>query len=84
MESINVLMVFSCTLRFKIYQMDIKSAFLNGYLNEEVLVAQPKGFEDLLHLDHVYKLEKALYCLKQGLRAWYEILTEYLLKIGYT
>ena len=51
-------MAFVCTLKFKLYQMDIKSAFLNGHLNEEVFVAQPKGFEDPLHPDHVYKLKK--------------------------
>ena len=76
-------MVFSYTLRFKLYQMDFKSVFLNGYLNEEVFVVQPKGFEDPLNPDHVYKLKKALYGLKQALRAWYERLTEYLLKGGY-
>ena len=46
---------------FKFFQMDIKSAFLNRYLNEEVFVAQPKGFEDPLHLDHVYKLKNSLW-----------------------
>ena len=76
-------MAFACLLRFKIYQMDVKSAFLNEYLNEEVFVAQPKGFEDPLHPNHVYKLKKALYGLKQALRAWYERLMEYLLKGGY-
>ena len=76
-------MEFACLLRFKIYQMDVKSAFLNEYLNEEVFIAQPKGFEDPLHPNHVYKLKKALYGLKQALRAWYERLMEYLLKGGY-
>ena len=60
LESIQLLMVFSCTLRFKLYQMDVKSALLNGYLNEEVFVAQPKGFEDPIRPNHVYKLKKAL------------------------
>ncbi|CAM8893214.1 unnamed protein product [Rhodiola kirilowii] len=59
--------------------MDVKSAFLNGLLNEEVYVAQPKGFEDPHHHDHVYRLKKALYGLKQGPRAWYERLTEFLI-----
>ena len=49
--------------------MDVKSAFLNRYLQEEVFVAQHKGFEDPLHPDHVYKLKKALYRLKQAPRA---------------
>ena len=64
--------------------MDFKSAFLSRYLHEEVFVAQLKGFEDPCHPNHVYKLKRALYGLKQALRAWYEILTKYLLKRGYT
>ena len=47
LESICLLMAFSCTIKFKSYQVDVKSAFLNGYLHEEVFVAQPKGFEDV-------------------------------------
>ena len=66
--------------------MDVKSAFLNGYLNEEVYVAQPKGFEDLIHPDYAYKLKKkkALYSLNQALRSWYERLLEYRVKKGYS
>ncbi|CAM8969212.1 unnamed protein product [Rhodiola kirilowii] len=63
--------------------MDVKSAFLNRLLNEEVYVAQPKGFEDPHHPDHVYRLKKALYGLKQAPRAWYERLTEFLINRGY-
>ena len=70
--------------KFKLYQMVVKSAFLNGYLNEEVYVAQPKGFMDLVYPQHVYKLNKALYGLKQGPRAWYERLTIYLGHKGYS
>ena len=62
-------MDFVCTLRFKLYQMDLKSAFLNGYLNEEVYVAQRKGFEDRIHPDHVCRFKKALYGLKRAPRA---------------
>src|SRR6266487_5356182 len=63
--------------------MDVKSAFLNGYLNEEVFVEQPKGFIEPTLPNHVYKLKKALYGLKQAPRAWYERLTEFLLSQGY-
>lgn len=63
--------------------MDVKSAFLNGYLNEEVFVEQPKDFEDPHHPNHVFKLRKAIYGLKQPPRAWYERLTKFLLEKGY-
>ena len=63
--------------------MDVKTAFLNGKINEEVYVKQPLGFEDSSNPNHVYKLDKALYCLKQAPRAWYECLAEFLLKNGY-
>ncbi|KAJ9566213.1 hypothetical protein OSB04_002179 [Centaurea solstitialis] len=64
--------------------MDVKSAFLNRKLTEEVYVAQPPGFTDPKHPDHVYKLNKALYGLKQAPRAWYETLSTYLIKEGFT
>ena len=64
--------------------MDLKSAFLNGFLKGEVYVAQPKGFIDLHFLDHVLYLKKALYGLKQAPRAWYDSLTEYLVTNGFT
>jgi hypothetical protein len=73
-----------CHLGFKLYQMDVKSVFLNGVLQEEVYVEQPKGFQDPHHPHHVYKLKKALYGLKQAPRAWYERLTTYLLAKGFT
>nr|GEW27277.1 retrovirus-related Pol polyprotein from transposon TNT 1-94 [Tanacetum cinerariifolium] len=62
-----------------IYQMDVKTAFLNGELKEEVYVSQPEGFVDPDHLTHVYRLKKALYGLKQALRAWYDTLSRFLL-----
>ena len=80
LESIRILMSIACTMNFKLYQMDVKCAFLNGYLNEEVFVEQPKGFEDL---DHVLRLKKALYGLKQAPRAWYDRLTQYFLDRGF-
>ncbi|CAM8968918.1 unnamed protein product [Rhodiola kirilowii] len=63
--------------------MDVKSVFLNGFLNEEVYVAQPKGFEDPHHPTHVYRLKKALYGLKQAPIAWYERLTVFIVDHGY-
>jgi len=73
----------SCILKFKLFQMDVKSAFLNGYLNEEVYVEQPKGFIDPRFPNHVYRLKKALYGLNQAPRAWYERLTQFLVNQGY-
>jgi hypothetical protein len=87
LESIRILLSIACHLDFKLYQMDVKSAFLNGVLQEEVYVEQPKGFQDPHHPHHphhVYKLKKALYGLKQEPRAWYERLTTYLLAKGFT
>ncbi|CAM8887225.1 unnamed protein product [Rhodiola kirilowii] len=72
LEAIRLLLALACHLKFKLFQMDVKSAFLNGLLNEEVYVSQPKGFEDPHHPDYVYRLKKALYGLKQAPRAWYE------------
>ena len=63
--------------------MDVKSAFLNGYINELVYVEQPPSFEDEKKLNHVYKLRKALYGLKQVPRAWYERLRDFLLSKGF-
>jgi hypothetical protein len=84
LESIIILLSIVCHLGFKLYQMDVKSAFLNGVLQEEVYVEQSKCFQDPHHPHHVYKLKKALYGLKQAPRAWYERLTTYLLAKGFT
>ncbi|GKB45480.1 copia protein [Tanacetum coccineum] len=65
LEFIRILLVYACALDFMLFQMDVKSAFLNGFINEKVYVAQPPGFIDFEKLDHVYKLKKALYGLKQ-------------------
>ena len=83
LKSIRILMSIACTMNFKLYQMDVKYAFLNGYLKEEVFVEQPKGFEDPHFPDHVLRLKKALYGLKQAPRAWYDRLTNYLLDRGF-
>ena len=70
-------------MNFKLYQIDVKCAFLNGYLNEEVFIEQPKGFKDPHFPDHVLKSKKALYGLKQTPRAWYDPLTHNLLNKGF-
>ncbi|KAG2404657.1 Retrovirus-related Pol polyprotein from transposon RE1 Retro element 1 [Vigna angularis] len=67
-------------MKFKLYQMDVKSAFLNGFIKEEVYVSQPPGFEDFKYPNHVYKLKKALYGLKQAHRSWYERLSTFLIE----
>ncbi|GJT84985.1 zf-CCHC domain-containing protein [Tanacetum coccineum] len=69
LESIMILLVYACALDFKLFQMGVKSAFLNGFINEEVYVAQPPRFIDFEKPDHVYKLKKALYGLKQAPKA---------------
>jgi hypothetical protein len=83
LEAIRILLAFSTHHNFKLYQMDVKSAFLNGPISEEVYVEQPPGFEDPQLPNHIYKLHKALYGLKQAPRAWYECLREFLLKKGF-
>ncbi|GJW75330.1 retrovirus-related pol polyprotein from transposon TNT 1-94 [Tanacetum coccineum] len=68
-ESIRILLAYACALDFKLFQMDVKSAFLNGFINEEVSVAQPTGFIDFVKPNHVYRLKKSLYGLKQAPKA---------------
>ncbi|GJV91749.1 retrovirus-related pol polyprotein from transposon TNT 1-94 [Tanacetum coccineum] len=63
----------------KIYQMDVKTAFLNGELKEEVYISQPEGFVNQDNPAHVYKIKKALYGLKQAPRAWYDMLPSFLI-----
>jgi hypothetical protein len=79
LESIRILLAYATYHGFKLYQMDVKSAFLNGPIMEEVYVEQPPGFEDSEYPTHVYKLSNALYGLKQAPRAWYECLRDFLL-----
>ncbi|KAJ9552124.1 LOW QUALITY PROTEIN: hypothetical protein OSB04_016169 [Centaurea solstitialis] len=83
LEAIRLFLAYAAHMNFKVFQMDIKNAFLNGKLNEEVYVAQPPGFVDPKFPDHVYKLNKALYGLKQAPRAWYDTLSTFLLSKGF-
>nr|GEU62568.1 hypothetical protein [Tanacetum cinerariifolium] len=79
-EAIRLFLAYASFMGFMVYQMDVKSAFLYGTIEEEVYVCQPPGFEDPDHSDKVYKVGKALYGLHQAPRAWYETLATYLLK----
>nr|GEW74567.1 retrovirus-related Pol polyprotein from transposon TNT 1-94 [Tanacetum cinerariifolium] len=79
-ESIRIFLAFVTYMNFKVYQMDVKSAFLSGKLKEEVYVKQPLGFESSEFPDYVFKLDKALYGLKQAPRAWHETLSIFLIQ----
>jgi hypothetical protein len=83
LESIQILLAYATHHSFKLYQMDVKSAFLNGPIKEEVYVEQPPGFEDDRYPNHVYKLSKALYGLKQAPRTWYECHRYFLMSIAF-
>ncbi|GJU32920.1 retrovirus-related pol polyprotein from transposon TNT 1-94 [Tanacetum coccineum] len=78
-EAIRIFIANAATKNMIIYQMDVKTAFLNGDLQEEVFVSQPEGFEDQDNPMHIYRLKKALYGLKQAPRAWYDTLSKFLL-----
>nr|GEX57449.1 hypothetical protein [Tanacetum cinerariifolium] len=79
LEAIRIFLAYAAHKNMVIYQMDVKTAFLNGNLREEVYVSQPDGFVDQDNPNHVYKLKKALYGLKQAPRAWYDMLSSFLL-----
>jgi hypothetical protein len=81
LESIHILLAYATHHGFKLYQMDVKSTFLNDPIKEEVYVEQPSGFKSEEHPNHVYKLHKTLYGLKQASRAWYECLRFFLMKM---
>jgi hypothetical protein len=83
LEAIRIFIAYACHKRFKVYQMDVKSSFLNEYLNEEVYMEQPEGFKLSDNPDFVCKLKKALYGLKQAPRAWYHRLDTYLQDKGF-
>nr|GEU66161.1 putative ribonuclease H-like domain-containing protein [Tanacetum cinerariifolium] len=82
-EAIRLFLAYASFMRFMVYQMDVKSAFLYGTIKEEVYVCQPSGFKDLDYPDKVYKVVKALYGLHQAPRAWFETLANYLLENGF-
>nr|GEW62294.1 hypothetical protein [Tanacetum cinerariifolium] len=83
MEAIRLFLAYDSFMGFMVYQMDVKSAFLYGTIEEEVYFCQPLGFDDLDYPDKVYKVVKALDRLHQALRAWYETLANYLLENGF-
>jgi hypothetical protein len=80
LESIRILLAYATHHEFKLYQIDMKSAFLNDPLSKLVYVEQLPGFEDPKFPNHVHKLHKALYGLKQAHRVWYECIKDFLLK----
>ncbi|GJR03530.1 retrovirus-related pol polyprotein from transposon TNT 1-94 [Tanacetum coccineum] len=84
LEAVRIFVAYAAHKSFPIYQMDVKTAFLNGPLKEEVYVAQPEGFVDPDHPEKVYLLRKALYGLKQAPRAWYDELSNFLMSKGFT
>ncbi|GKB79161.1 retrovirus-related pol polyprotein from transposon TNT 1-94 [Tanacetum coccineum] len=79
LDAIRIFLAFAAHMNLIVYQMDVKTTFLNGILREEVYVSQPNGFVDQDNPNHVYKLKKALYVLKQAPRAWYYLLLKFLL-----
>lgn len=83
LEGVRILLSYATYRKFKVYQMDVKSAFLNGVLEEEVYIEQLEGFALEYGIDMVCKLKKALYGLKKAPRAWYERLHSYLISIGF-
>ncbi|KAD7477395.1 hypothetical protein E3N88_00531 [Mikania micrantha] len=84
LEAIRLFLAYAALHKLKVFQMDVKSAFLYDKIKEEVYVCQPPGFEDNNHPDWVYKLDKALYGLKQAPRAWYDTLSTFLLQNNFT
>ncbi|GJX47821.1 retrovirus-related pol polyprotein from transposon TNT 1-94 [Tanacetum coccineum] len=84
LEVVQIFLAFATYMHMIVYQMDVKTAFLNGILREEVYVSQPGGFVDPDNPNHVYILKKALYGLKQAPRAWYDLLSSFLLFQGFS
>nr|GEW78791.1 putative ribonuclease H-like domain-containing protein [Tanacetum cinerariifolium] len=84
MEAIRIFLAYVAHKGFRVYQMDVKTAFPHGSLKEDMYMSQPEGFIDADHPSHVYKLKKVLYGLKQVLRAWYDELSTFLLQNGFS
>ncbi|GJV84522.1 retrovirus-related pol polyprotein from transposon TNT 1-94, partial [Tanacetum coccineum] len=84
LEAVLLFVAYAAHKSFPIYQMDVKTTFLNGPLKEEVYVSQPDGFVDPHHPDKVYRLKKALYRLKQAPRAWFDKLSNFLVSKGFS
>ncbi|KAL4032606.1 hypothetical protein IC575_005686 [Cucumis melo] len=82
-ETIRLILSLAAQNGWKVYQIDVKSAFLNGHLKEEIFVAQPLGYVQRGEEEKVYKLKKALYGLKQAPRAWYSRIDSFFLKTGF-
>ena len=83
LEAIRMFLALSCHKNFKVYQMDAKSAFLNGKLEKEVYIEKSEGFLLSKNKDYVYKLKRSLYGLKQAPRAWFSRLDSYLKQQGF-
>ncbi|GKB06469.1 retrovirus-related pol polyprotein from transposon TNT 1-94 [Tanacetum coccineum] len=84
LKAVRLFVAYDAHKSFPVYQMDVKTTFLNGPLKEEVYVNQPDGFVDPHHLDKVYRLTKALYGLKKAPRAWYDELSNFLVPKGFS
>nr|GEX31619.1 hypothetical protein [Tanacetum cinerariifolium] len=82
-EAICLFLVYATYKDFTVFQMDVKTTFLNRILKEEVYVGQPQGFVSMQYPDHVYALDKALYGLKQAPRAWFNVLSQFLIESGF-
>ena len=83
LEAIRMLLAFSCFKDFILYQKDVKSVFLNGFINDEVYVEQPLSFESFNFPNIVFKLKNALYGFKKTPRTWYEGLRKFILENGF-
>nr|GEV22467.1 retrovirus-related Pol polyprotein from transposon TNT 1-94 [Tanacetum cinerariifolium] len=82
-EAIRLLLAYAAHKNFTVFKMDVKTAFLNGIIKEELNVGQPSSFVSMQYPDHVYALDKALYGLKKAPRAWYDVLSQFLIESGF-